>query len=189
MKIYFFGGSFDPPHKAHKLIYKYCIDLCDKFLFIPAYHSPGKDNPIATKENRFKMLELLIDKEDYSKVSIDQFEFKSINKPNFTIDTIKYLEEKFMGASLYMVIGSDQYGNLINWKNYNEVINRVNIVCFNRKLNTISESFNTNIIDFDYDISSTVIKNKFQHNNIKDLEKELTKDVYDYIIKHKLYRN
>ena len=69
------------------------------------------------------------------------------------------------------------------------MINSVNIVCFNRKLNTISESFNTNIIDFDYDISSTVIKNKFQHNNIKDLEKELTKDVYDYIIKHKLYRN
>ena len=49
-----------------------------------------------------------------------------------------------------MVIGSDQYENLINWKNYNEVINSVNIVCFNRKLNAISGLFNTDIIDFDY---------------------------------------
>ena len=34
MKIYFFGGSFDPPHKAHKLIYKHCLNLCDKFMKI-----------------------------------------------------------------------------------------------------------------------------------------------------------
>ncbi|SVD83326.1 uncharacterized protein METZ01_LOCUS436180, partial [marine metagenome] len=109
------------------------------------------------------MLELLIDKQDDSKVSIDQFEFKSINKPNFTIDTIKYLKEKFKGASLYMVIGSDQYKNLINWKDYNEVIDSVHIICFKRKSNIINKSFNIDVIDFDYDISSTIIKNKFQN--------------------------
>ena len=189
MKIYFFGGSFDPPHKAHKLIYKHCINLCDKFIFIPAYQSPGKNLPIATNKNRFKMLKLLIDKQDYSKVSIDQFEFESINKPNFTIDTIKYLEKKFKGASLNMVIGSDQYKNLTNWKNYNQIINSVNIICFKRKNNIIDKSSNVNIIDFDCDISSKSIKNKFKNSSIEYIDRELTKKVYDYIIKHKLYRD
>ena len=58
MKVFFFGGSFDPPHKAHKLIYKYCLDLCDKFIFIPANQSPIKNKPSSIGSDRFKMLEL-----------------------------------------------------------------------------------------------------------------------------------
>ena len=90
MKIYFFGGSFDPPHKAHKLIYKYCLNLCDKFIFFPAKLSPGKEKPKAHFSDRLKMLDLLIDKEDKSKVMIDNFELMNNNDKSFTIDTIYY---------------------------------------------------------------------------------------------------
>ena len=89
MNIYFFGGSFDPPHKAHKLIYKHCINLCDKFIFIPTSQSPDKYKPSAKTKDRIKMLELLIDKKDSNKVMIDQFEVDSSKKPNYTIDTIQ----------------------------------------------------------------------------------------------------
>ena len=80
MKIFFFGGTFDPPHKAHKLIYKHCINLCDKFIFFPAKQSPGKKIPKSKDRNRFEMLELLIDKEDFKKVSIDGFELSKNRK-------------------------------------------------------------------------------------------------------------
>ena len=61
MKIFFFGGTFDPPHKAHKLMYKHCLGLCDKFIFFPCKQSPLKNEPFSSDVDRLKMLELLID--------------------------------------------------------------------------------------------------------------------------------
>ena len=188
MNIYFFGGTFDPPHKAHKLIYKHCINLCDKFIFIPTSQSPDKYQPSANTKDRIKMLELLIDKKDSNKVMIDQFEVDSSKKPNYTIDTIHYLKENFNQACLNMVVGEDQYKNLINWKNYNDIIEQVNIVCFKRNLISMKNK-NVNFIDFNFDISSTKIKKHIIANEFYDIEDFLTSKVYDFIIKKKLYRN
>ena len=189
MKIYFFGGSFDPPHKAHKMIYKYCINYCDKFIFIPNRQSPGKAIAHASKQNRIQMLKLLIGTQNISKVSIDDFELNSMDKPNYTIDTILYLQSKFKGASLNMIIGGDQYNNLIHWKNYNDIIEQVNIVCFKREGFKKRKSFDATIIDFNYDISSTKIKMKLTNNKPDDIKDYLTDKVYNYIINKDLYRN
>lgn len=188
MKIFFFGGSFDPPHKAHKLIYKYCLDLCDKFIFIPANQSPIKNKPSSIGSDRFKMLELLIDSKDSKKVSINDFELKN-NRQSFTIDTISYLKNKFSGHSLYMVIGYDQYKNIEKWKNYQKIISEVKIVCFMRNDNSFNENFPATIVDFDYDISSTLIRKAFKTNNSDSIKDLMDRKVYDYIIEKGLYRN
>ena len=50
MKIYFFGGSFDPPHLGHLKIIETCLNRFDMahFILIPANQSPLKKNkPIA----------------------------------------------------------------------------------------------------------------------------------------------
>ena len=78
MNIFFFGGTFDPPHKAHKLIYKYCINLCDKFIFIPTSQSPGKYQPTANTKDRIKMLELLIDEKENPHSSYTQLKSTDI---------------------------------------------------------------------------------------------------------------
>ena len=67
MNIFFFGGSFDPPHRAHKLIYKNCINLCDKFIFMPSSQTPGKNKPKSSGDLRVEMLNSIIDKEDKNK--------------------------------------------------------------------------------------------------------------------------
>ena len=188
MKIFFFGGAFDPPHKAHKLIYKHCIDLCDKFIFFPAKESPGKNLPNSEDKNRFEMLKLLIDKEDFKKVSVDDFELCN-NKKSFTIKTIQYLKNKFIGSRLYMVIGYDQYMNLKKWKNYKEILNSVEIICFKRKYDSFNKIFPANIVDFNYDISSTLVRKMIQKNRINLCKNLVNQKVYDYIVDNKLYRN
>ncbi len=188
MNIFFFGGSFDPPHKAHKLIYKYCLDLCDKFIFIPANQSPIKNKPNSISSDRLKMLELLIDSQDSKKVSIDDFELKN-NSKSFTIDTISYLKNKFSGHSLYMVIGYDQYKNIEKWKNYQKIISEVKIVCFMRNNNSFNKKFPATIVDFNYDISSTLIRKAFKTNSNDSIKDLMNIKVYDYIIKNGLYRN
>ena len=36
MKLFFFGGTFDPPHNGHLAIIDYCMKLCDKLIVLPS---------------------------------------------------------------------------------------------------------------------------------------------------------
>ena len=186
MKIYFFGGSFDPPHRAHKLIYKHCLNLCDKFIFLPTKVSPGKAEPKANCQDRFKMLDLLIDNKDKDKVIVDDFELINDNDKSFTIDTIYYLKNKFKNSSISMVIGYDQYKNITNWKDYHKILELVNIICFKRG-GFISDNVNlVQFFDFDEDISSSIIRREITNYNM--LNKHLNKPVFDYIMNNNLYK-
>lgn len=183
MNIYFFGGSFDPPHKAHKLIYKHCLNLCDKFIFFPARCSPGKLESKIDSQDRLKMLDLLIDKKDKDKVLIDNFELTNNDQESFTIDTIYYLKKKFKNSSISMIVGYDQYKNLNNWKDYNKILELVNIICFKRGKFIPN---NIDLVDFNQNISSSIIRKKIKNNDI--LDDFLNKSVYDYIINNNLYK-
>ena len=47
MKIFFYGGTFDPPHIGHKMIVEKLLPSCDKLIVFPAKKSPvKKDNPV-----------------------------------------------------------------------------------------------------------------------------------------------
>ena len=186
MKIYFFGGSFDPPHRAHKLIYKHCLHFCDKFVFFPAKCSPGKSKPTTNIADRLNMLKLLIDKEDSSKVLIDNFELINKNEKSYTIDTIYYLKKKFKNASFSMIIGYDQYKNLHNWKDYDKILKLVDFICFKRDKFESKNIDSINFVDFNHNISSSAIKKEI--NNDIRLKKFLNKDVYEYIINKNLYK-
>jgi len=189
MNIFFFGGTFDPPHKGHKLIYKHCMQICDKFIFIPTLQSPDKKPPATNKDTRINMLELLIDKEDKKKVLIDNFEINSKTIPNYTIDTINYLQNKFEKAIIYMVIGGDQYNNLKNWKDYKNIIKKVKIICFDRKIVEFKNDKKINFIDFNHDISSTLIRKKISSGKVNNIQKYLTEDVNRLICDNDLYKN
>lgn len=185
MKIYFFGGTFDPPHKGHMLIYQHCLNLCDKFIFMPANVSPGKNKPFANNQQRLDMLQILINKsENNLKTLIDDYEI-SKSEISYTIDTIFYLKNKYPKCNLNMVIGYDQYKNINKWKNYINILNNVNVVCFNR--NSINSK--ENIIDFKCDISSSQIRSSIKSNKIDNLDKYLDNDVLNYIIKNNMYKN
>lgn len=189
MNVFFFGGTFDPPHKGHKLIYKYCLKICDKFIFIPTLQSPDKKPPFVNHDLRINMLELLIDQNDKNKVLIDRFEINSQKIPSYTIDTINYLKNKFNKAKIHMVIGSDQYNNLKNWKDYNKIIQDVKIICFNRKISEFKNKKRINFIDFDYDISSSFIREKIRSGNLNKIKKHLTKEINHLISDNDLYKN
>ena len=186
MKIYFFGGSFDPPHRAHKLIYKHCLDFCDKFIFFPAKCSPGKLKSKTNVEDRLNMLDLLIDKEDSYKVSIDNFELNNDKEKSYTINTIHYLRKKFKNASFSMIVGYDQYQNLHNWKDSDKILELVDCICFKRDTFKADNISSINFIDFNHHISSSLIKKEI--NNFAKLKKFLNKDVYEYIISKNLYK-
>lgn len=188
MKIFFLGGSFDPPHLGHFKIAEKFLKKCDLFLFIPAKRSPfKKNNPIASPSQRLRMLSF--SRFISSKIKIETFELKSKN-PSYSYLTIEYLKRKYNPKELNMIIGRDNLNGLINWKNSKFIFQNCNIICLER--DSINESYskkykNISFYKFDKKISSSNIRKLFKDNIKSQWKKLLDQKVLDFIIKNKIY--
>ena len=191
MNLYFFGGTFDPPHLGHYNIVKKCLECSDKVVVIPNKTSVDKKAPIVNAVHRLNMLRLLF--KDFN-VEIDEFEIIS-QKKNYTIHTIEYLMAKYRNAKITMVIGSDQLNKISNWHRYDDIINFVEILCFNR-LNDGDSNGDSNtqlspdykvVKNFKFDISSSKLRDSLKNIDYENTENFLNKNVYNYIKENNLY--
>ena len=189
MKIFFLGGSFDPPHLAHLEMARYCLGRCQKFLFIPAEQSPLKKNlPRSDGIERTRMLELMLN--DQPDCEVDLFEFNSGEK-NYTIHTISHLKLKYPDTEFTMLIGKDQIVNFKNWYKYKEILKQVNILCFNRISNDGDIPELEGNIEFvskyNMTISSSTIREMIGERN-PDVVECLHPDVWSFIQENRLYQ-
>jgi len=189
VKLILFGGSFDPPHYGHLKIIENCIEQCDKLVLMPSAYSPLKKNPpIAEPKHRVKMLELLT-QELKCPIQIDDWEINQ-SSPNYTYLTIKHLQNEHPNFSISLVIGADQLQQFQKWKNYQEILDSVQIIGFNRKNYNVTPLIDMNLTwikDFEMDISSTEIRREIASGTQKGCE--LPHAVWNYINEHNLYGN
>jgi len=187
VKLVFFGGCFNPPHRGHVEIIRQCLNLCDKFILMPTLNSPLKIIDSQTDPlHIMQMLNLVIRDIDIS-IEIDTYDL-TCSGPSYTIDTIRYLRDKYADYSISMVVGADQMMKFEQWKDYHDIINFVHIICFNRKNYNITHLSNINLTwieDFKINISSDEIRKDILKGK---LDKEnLSLAVKEYIINNKLY--
>ena len=190
MKIFFFGGSFDPPHKGHKSIAEFCIknNLCDKFLFIPTKKNPLKSNPFFSVKDRLYMLQIItnsINEGKIGKVEVDTYEIKSSKKESFTIDTVNYLLNKYKNDEIFMVVGKDILKNLEKWKKWDEIQSLVKLVCVNR-----SEYESNSFVDIDcmieeinFNIDSTYIRKKIMAGDFSKILNKIPSEILKHLKK------
>ena len=191
MNLFFYGGTFDPPHIGHEMIIREMLNHCDKLIVFPSKKSPTKAySPIANGMHRMNMLKLLFDN---SKIEINDYEIKSKTE-NFTYLTILYLREKYKECSLSMIIGKDQLKELPKWKFFNDFINKINIICFHRlidnelHLSEFNQYKNIKFInDFNFNISSTTIRQAIKSENNKEIVNMIDSKIVQYIKANKLY--
>lgn len=189
-KLYFFSGSFDPPHLGHREIAKICRQYSDLLIVFPTHQSPNKSHTsLASDYDRKTMVEL-----NFSQIPdlvIDDFELNS-ERENYTIDTIKYIKQKFPADDITLVLGGDQWNDFKSWYRWKEILDSVNILCFNRDDKspkaelTIQPSNVTFFHDFHFDISSTHIRTLLKTRDM-DVRKFLFDGVFNYIIDNNLY--
>lgn len=131
-KIGILGGTFDPIHKQHLKIAKtaYTKLKLDEVWILPTKKNPLKDNVSATTEQRITMIKLTIKNIDWLKVN--EYELKSKNKVNYSIDTIKYLKKTNPTTEFFFIIGSDNLYTLDKWKNIKQLSQLVQIIVVNR---------------------------------------------------------
>ena len=118
MKIGFFGGSFDPPHRGHIALARLALERLslDRVLLAPVGVQPLKrDRPQASFEDRVAMTRLAIEGEASLELSlIDQP--RSDGRPNYTIDTVRALRGTLGHQdSIFCLLGADSFLNVGKW--------------------------------------------------------------------------
>lgn len=172
MTIAIFGGSFDPPHIGHEQIVHQClkelVDI-DKLVVVPTYLNPLKSEFKLDPKTRLELIHELFD--DVQNVDVSDFEVEH-NQAVYSIQTVKYLKEKYKAEKIYFIIGSDNVSTLNKWKSIDELYNLVEFVVISR--NGFINEHNFKKIEVDIPISSTMLK---QNLNMDYIPKKIQNKV------------
>ncbi|HCU24518.1 MAG TPA: hypothetical protein DF383_05830 [Deltaproteobacteria bacterium] len=117
-RIAVLGGSFDPPHLAHRQVVRH---LLEREHFDEVWVFPSRQNPLkpasATFEDRLAMTRLALG-EYGSRVRVREDESKL---SGFTIDLVRHLKAENPSAELTFIAGSDLQSELPRWKDSEEL--------------------------------------------------------------------
>ncbi|HEV2710372.1 MAG TPA: nicotinate-nucleotide adenylyltransferase [Edaphobacter sp.] len=125
MRIAFFGGSFDPPHRGHLAVARAAADAfhLDSILFAPAGRQPLKlDRASSSFADRLAMTTLACaeDAERFQASAIDAP--RSDGLPNYTVDTLAELRRTMPDAALFNLVGADSFLDLPRWREPNRLL-------------------------------------------------------------------
>lgn len=105
-RVLIFGGTFDPPHRAHATLPAKAAERlgCDLILFVPAAISPLKARqPVASPEHRLAMLLLAIADVPNARISTIELDRAATQGggPSYTIDTLRALKAEYTHVPAY----------------------------------------------------------------------------------------
>lgn len=108
--------SHRPPARGQTAIEELKLD---RLFLIPAARSPFKpDLQPAPAEQRLAMLRLAL--AGRANVEVDDVEIQR-GGTSFTIDTVRYFNQRFPDAKLFYLIGADNVANLPKWRTADEL--------------------------------------------------------------------
>ncbi len=176
MKIGLYFGTFNPIHIGHMIIANHMVEYTDldEVWFVVTPHNPfKKKSSLLNDHHRYQMV--LEATEDYPKLKPTNIEF-GLPQPNYTINTLTYLYEKFPKNEFSLIMGEDNLQSFHKWKNYETILKNHNIYVYPRVFkNKVQSSFQNHskvhFIDAPIvEISSTFIRESIkQQKNIRAL--------------------
>ena len=196
-RIVIFGGTFNPPTRAHLDIATEALYYLDaeKVLFVPVSDLYKKDD-VEISYHRVNMLNLAIG--NFRRLEIDFTEVDSV-KLTYTYETVEKIKSRYQDKELFLLIGADNLEDFKNWKNQRSIMENCSLLVVNRNNSSIDEIIESNEILTEFkdkiieapieeiEISSTEVRNRIASNELEGLENLVDKEVIDYIIENKLY--
>ena len=191
-KIGLYPGTFNPIHNGHITLANYFInntELDEVWVLLTPQNPFKKIDNIIEDEHRLEMANKTFN--HLKGIKVCDIEFH-LDKPNYTIDTINRLIKDFQNLQFTLLIGEDNLANFHQWKDYNKILDLVNVFVYPRntiidKDQELIQNNKISILDAPkIEISSDEIKAIMKDGN--DIKKYLPKEVYNYITEKKLYK-
>ena len=132
MKIGLYFGTFNPIHVGHLIIANHMAEHSDldQIWMVVTPHNPlKKKNTLLDDYHRLQMVHLAA--EDFPKIKPSDIEFK-LSQPNYTVNTLVHLEEKYPNYEFSLIMGEDNLRSLHKWKNYEVILDNHDIYVYPR---------------------------------------------------------
>ena len=192
MNIGLYFGSFNPIHVGHLIIANQLVENSDldQIWFVVTPHNPfKKKSTLLDNSQRLEMVYLAT--KDYDKLKESNIEF-NLPQPNYTINTLIYLQEKHPEHQFSLIMGEDNLKSFHKWKNYEIILENYNIYVYPRISEGIVDtqfSGHNNIHPIDapiMEISSTMIRKAIKVG--KNVMPLLPKHVWEYLDEMNFYK-
>lgn len=199
MKIGLYFGTYNPIHVGHLIIANYMADysVLDQVWLVVTPQNPLKEKSTLLADfHRLSLVKEAI--EDNPKLRVSDIEF-NLTKPNFTVNTLAHLQEKYPEHEFSLIMGEDNLRTLHKWYNYEIILKNHMIYVYPRVLieqeqptDFESEIRNHPHVVFCKDapvmnVSSTFIRQAIKNN--KDVQYLLTERVLKYVEEMRFYKN
>jgi nicotinate-nucleotide adenylyltransferase len=192
MKVGLFFGSFNPIHVGHMIIANYMAEFSDldEIWLVITPLSPFKQKATLLS-NIHRLVIANIAVENYPKLKTSTIEFK-LPQPNYTINTLIHLEEKYPKINFNLIMGEDNLQSFHKWKNYETILANYNLYVYPRvNSKPIKETFknhpNIHFVPAPIvQISSTFIRKAIHER--KDISTMLPLNVWNYIDEMNFYK-
>lgn len=132
MNVGLYFGSFNPIHHGHLIIANYILQnsQLEQVWFVVSPQNPlKKSSSLLNEYHRLYLVQVSIEDEPALKAS--DIEFR-LPKPSYTIDTLTYLSEKYPTHQFSVIMGSDSFQNLPEWKNFQQLLQQYPIFVYER---------------------------------------------------------
>jgi nicotinate-nucleotide adenylyltransferase len=130
MRIGLLGGSFNPPHAAHRAISLFALKRLqlDRVWWLV---SPG--NPLKDRSNLHDLAErATAAKRIADDPRIDVSCLESVIGTRYTTDTISYLRRRCSGARFVWIMGADNLAQFHRWENWRRIADEVPFAVIDR---------------------------------------------------------
>jgi nicotinate-nucleotide adenylyltransferase len=190
MKIGLYFGTFNPIHIGHLIIANHMAehsDLDQIWMVVTPHNPHKKKSSLLDDYHRLEMVHLAT--ENFPKIQPSDIEFK-LTQPNYTVNTLAHLQEKFPKYEFSLIMGEDNLNSLHKWKNHEVILQNHDIYVYPR-LNSgeIDDQFKNHpkIHKIDapiVELSSTFIRESIK--NHKNVIPMLPNKVWEYV-EHNLF--
>ncbi len=162
----------------------------DEVWFVVTPHNPHKKKKTLLEDHhRLAMVRIAV--EEYPNLKASNVEF-DLPQPNYTVNTLAYLEEKYPKKNFCLIMGEDNLKSFPKWKNYEVILERYSIYVYPRiSEGTVETQFDnhTKIKKVDapiIELSSTFIRNGIKTG--KNIRPMLSAEVWKYLDEMNFYR-
>lgn len=143
MNIGIYGGTFDPPHIGHVTAAKAAMEVLglDKLVLVPDAQPPHKVLPEggAAPRQRYDMA-VLATAALGKRAEVSDMELRR-SGVSYTADTLAALREQYPDDTLYLLMGSDMFLSLHNWRRPEAIMAMAHIAPFSREAEDESAAF------------------------------------------------